>query len=114
MTDHDYQPTGAGNCRVCGGAPSTRPDHTSPRSRFNAAVLELGLTVDHTTTDGWHRSFSRPDGLHLWRITDHRLGCGIQTAYAQGDRYVNHKPYYIDGDVEKALREAVKRDLPAP
>jgi hypothetical protein len=114
MIDHDYIVGSDGRCRTCGGAPSTRPDHTSPRSRFNAAVLELGLTVDHTTNDGWHRSFSRPDGLHLWRITDFRLGCGIQTAYAQGDRYVNHKPYFKDGDVLLALREAVTRDLPAP
>jgi 2-polyprenyl-6-methoxyphenol hydroxylase-like FAD-dependent oxidoreductase len=114
MIDHDYIVGFDGRCSICRGTPSTRPDHTSPRSRFNTAVLELGLTVDHTTTDGWHRSFSRPDGLHLWRITDFRLGCGIQTAYAQGDRYVNHKPYFKDGDVLLALREAVTRDLPAP
>ena len=114
MIDHDFIAGFDGRCRTCKGDPSTRPNHDSPRARFNRAVLELGLIVDHTSTDGWHRSFHRPDGLHLWRITDFRLGCGIQTGYVESDRYVNRKPYFRDGDVLLALREAVKRDQPIP
>lgn len=110
--DHDFEPTAPdGRCRVCGGAPSTRPEHTSPRSRFNAAALELGLTIDHFSSDGWARSFTRADGLHLWRISDYYHGIGIQTAWIdpnRPDRYVDHQPFY-KGDFLTSLRAAVLR-----
>lgn len=80
------------------------------RDKFNAAALELGLTIDHTTSDGWARSFTRADGLHLWRITDWSGGMGIQTAWIgrQSDRYVDHQPFF-KGDFLTSLRAAVLR-----
>lgn len=106
--NHDFEPGSTGYCRICGLPPSTRPEHTSPRSRFNAEALALGLTIDHFSSDGWARSFTRADGLHLWRIIDYYHGIGVQTAWMSGDRYVDHQPFYT-GDYTTSLRAAVLR-----
>lgn len=118
MTDHEYVPSlnsmDQGDCAICGNSPGSHRERKSDRETFNQLAIDLGLTVTHTTTDGWHRSFTRPDGLHLWRASGFWEGCFIQTAYVQGDRYVNHQPFMKKANWCENLREAVLRDLPAP
>jgi hypothetical protein len=86
----------------------------TPRESFNTLVATLGLTVDHTASDGWHRAFHRPDGLHLWRAFSFRDGLYIQTAWIDAaGHYCDHRPYLADGDIEAALRLAAGREARA-
>lgn len=76
----------------------------SPRDLWNAQAAALGLTVTDTGSDGWHRSWLRADGLHLWTITHYRMGMGIQSAWLREGRYADHRPYWGDGALAAAAR----------
>lgn len=76
------------------------------RERFNAAAIELGLTVTQTSSDGWHSSFTRADGLHIWTIRG-----GIQTAWIVNGRYAEHRIYHDSSFCPvEGLRAACKRE----
>lgn len=82
----------------------------TPRDKWNALGLKLGLTVLRTGTDGWVALWERPDGLHIWRVIGTN-GNGIQTAIVRGGHYQDHKGYY-GGDKYANLTEAAERVLP--